>query len=307
MKKKISLAIVSLIMTLICTLQLTMPCFAIERPKQEDVPTAESLYVDTGNAEADKIMNNFIDKAMVLPSMSKYNKGISNVVDGSRRILNADFQKKCGAEYDQYIRLWYDNDLEVYLWAECYMLPCRWAFNEVERYNSWETLYLTAWNANEKGTGCLLNSELNDTEKTDNQDLVDAYNAVLRYIFDYFKENGTIYCFFTGKPWNAIKKNDYSAYWGGEIDNSDVTTMYIPSGYLNETTPTVAVTTISDADTQQTKITEATTPPATTKAKNNVGDIIAKKFASTWLTLSIILALLIAIGVIAIIKKRKGM
>lgn len=306
MKKKISLAIVSLMMTLICTLQLTMPCFAIERPKQEDVPTAESLYVDTGNAEADKIMNNFIDKAMVLPEKSYYKNGLSNIVDSSRRILNADFMKTCGGEYDQYIRLWYDNDLEVYLWSECYCYPCRWAFNHSERYSSWDTLYLSTWN--KKNDGCILGRYLSETEKAENQDLVDAYNAVLRYIFDYFKENGTIYCFFTGKPWNAIKKNDYSAYWGGTIDTSDVTTMYIPSGYLNETTPTVAVTTISDADAQQTEITDAeTTPPATTKAQNDVGDMVAKKFASTWLTLSIILVLLIAIGVIAIVKKRKGM
>lgn len=310
MKKKISLAIVSLMMTLICTLQLTMPCFAIERPKQEDVPTAESLYVDTGNAEADKIMNNFIDKAMVLPEKSYYKRGLYSLVDDARTVLNANFMKTCGADYDQYIRLWYDNDLEVYLWAECFLLPCSWAMDEVKRFASWEKLYLNAWNTTEQWEGCLLNSHwvTNKIDQTEYKDLIDAYNAVLRYIFDYFKENGTIYCFFTGKPWNAIKKNDYSAYWGGTIDTSDVTTMYIPSGYLNETTPTVAVTTISDADAQQTEITDAeTTPPATTKAQNNVGDMVAKKFASTWLTLSIILVLLIAIGVIAIVKKRKGM
>ena len=82
--------------------------------------------------------------------------------------------------------------------------------------------------------------------------------------------------------------------------------MYIPSGYLNETTPTVAVTTISDADAQQTEITDAeTTPPTTTKAQNDVGDMVAKKFASTWLTLSIIVVLLIILGVFFITKKRK--
>lgn len=292
---------------LVCTLQCAMPCFAVERPKQEDVPTAESLYVDTGNAEADKIMNNFIDKAMVLPEKEYYNTGLANLVRSAHSLLNADFQRNCGADEEQFNRLSNDNDLEIYLWMDCYIYPCRWAMDEPERFSSWETLYLSVWNQN-KIHGCDLNYFMDEAEKADNKELIDAYNAVLRYQFDYFQENGTIYCFFTGQPWKVGKPNDYSAYWGGTIDTSDVTTMYIPSGYLDDTTPTVAATTISDADAQQTtEITDAEiTTPTTTTAKDSVGSVVAKKLVSTWFTLGIILVLLIAIGVIAIIKKRKG-
>ena len=145
---------------------------------------------------------------------------------------------------------------------------------------------------------------MDDAERAANKELVDAYTAVLRYIYDYFQENGTIYCFFTGKPWVVLKDNDYSAYWGGEIDNSEVTTAYIPSGYLDDTTPTTAKTTISDA--QQTEITdEETSTPETTK--ENVDSNAAKKSTGTWLTLSIILVAILAICVIVLVKKRKRM
>lgn len=254
--KKLIPALTSLLMTLICLMQLTMPCFAAALPKSGEIATAESLYVDTDNDEADTIINNFIDQAIFLQNKSYYNNICGNCISE----INVLFKSICGANVETWAKLLNENEMVQYLWVECYCMFCHWACKWCQAYKSWEARYAIAWGIDtfndleHTGMSNLLSRvgiKPDAPEDAETAALIEAYDAVLRYLYDYYVENDHyIYCFFTGQAYKIKQENDYSSYWTDRIADADTAVIENPSDNANEVSEPSADTV--PADGQQT-------------------------------------------------------
>lgn len=296
--KKLIPALTSLLMTLICLMQLTMPCFAAALPKRGEIATAESLYVDTDNDEADTIINNFIDKAIFLQNKSYYNNICGNCISE----INVLFKSICGANVETWAKLLNENEMVQYLWVECYCIFCDWAYHWCQAYYSWEARYAIAWGIDtfndleHTGMSNLLSRvgiKPDAPEDAETAALIEAYDAVLRYLYDYYVENDhNIYCFFTGQAYKIKQENDYSSYWTDRIADADTAVIENPSDNANEVSEPSADTV--SADGQQ-----------TTAAPAQQSDIESHSNALIWALSGIAL---LAVGGFAAfqLKKRKA-
>lgn len=253
--KKLIPALTSLLMTLICLMQLTMPCFAAALPKRGEIATAESLYVDTDNDEADTIINHFIDQAVALQNKPYYKKLAGDASGATNMIKSVG-----GGDVRVWGQLVDSNSMVQYLWVECYCIFCDWACCWCQAYKSWEARYAIAWGIDtfndleHTGMSNLLSRvgiKPDAPEDAETAALIEAYDAVLRYLYDYYVENDHyIYCFFTGQAYKIKQGNDYSSYWTDRIADADTAVIENPSDNANEVSEPSADTV--SADGQQT-------------------------------------------------------
>lgn len=294
MKKQLITLIVPVLSAITMTFAALPVSAAAEKPLTDADVTAESMYVHTGNAEADEVFNTYVDTAIKLIDLGTDSHGddYSNFCDTSFSNLFSDV---CGATVEQRDLIRHRSHMELFLWTVCYVDLC----GNIE-YNS---DYLESWDVfrkkvvyDEYGTVYYNLSKLHADEATVKEQM-DAYEKVMQYQFDYYSVHRTVWCFFTGQEYNLIGGNDYSVYFG----DAPVTTQ---SG-----TEQSEEQSDQNTGTQISTWTETVTRAETTVTTTQTGIWyhVGQKLKGMWFSITLLCVLLIALGVFMVVKKKKGL
>ncbi len=267
-----------------------------ERPKTDDEVTAEALYVHTDNPEADAVFNAYVDVAVKMVGTDYYAKGIEFINAG-------DLVGYCGGTQEQFDQLRNNTaKMEQFLWCVTYTDLCHIFRYDVERYgrntlDSWENfkrrIYKEVGGSRFNTFIMMARMKGTDADEATISEQQAAYEALVKWQYDYYTTNKSFYCFFTGQGlWLVNSMNDYSSYFGGE--STVTTTVSSQQSSLESLTTTTTAST--------SKLVPLTTTVSTTGIWEETGE----KLAKTWLTIGIILVLLLVLAVVVIVKKRKG-
>lgn len=291
-KQLISFIATTITMISVAAFTLTVSA-AAEKPLTDADVTAESMYVHTGNEDADKVFNTYVDTAVKMLELGVDNYDQNYYGDDTRFL--ATFCKECDGTEEQRDILLQHSDMERFLWTNCYTSLVGDMNNHPEYFETWESLIYYYADAKDATIRYRLN-RIGADEVTIKEQM-DAYEQILKYQFDYYTEHHTLYCFFTGKEYSLLGDNDYSSYFE---DAPAVTTSESSKNDDKEThTSIVSTQTVTAATTT------VTTAPAV--EKGGVWSGFLKTLKGTWFTLSLLAVFLIGLAVVVIIKKKKGL
>lgn len=294
MKKQIISLIVPVLSAITMTAAAIPVSAAAEKPLTDADVTAESMYVHTGNTEADEVFNTYVDTAIKLIDLGvdSHGKDYSNFCETSFSNLFAGI---CGATVEQRDLIRNRSHMELFLWTECYVDLCATIEYNSEYFESWD-VFRKKVVRNEDVTVYYNLNKLHADEATVKEQM-DAYEKVMKYQFDYYSVHRTVWCFFTGQEYNLIGGNDYSAYFG----DAPVTTES-DTGQEEEKTEQNTETQIS---TRTETLTRAETTVTTTQT--GIWYHVGQKLKGMWFSITLLCVFLIALGVFMIVKKKKGL
>ncbi len=266
---------------------------AAEKPLTDADVTAESMYVHTGNEDADKVFNTYVDTAVKMMELGvdNYNRNYY----GDDVSLMATYCQECDGTEEQRDILLQRSDMERFLWDRCYTSLVGDLNYHPEYFETWESVKYYYSDAEDAKIRRRLN-RIGADEATIKEQM-DAYEQILKYQFEYYTDHSTLYCFFNGKEYSLLGDNDYSSYFE---DAPAVTTSESAKNDDKEThTSIVSTQTVTAATT--------TVTTAPTVEKGGVWSGFLKVLKGTWFTLSLLAVFLIGLAVVVIIKKKKGM
>ncbi len=292
MKKQLITLIVPVLSAITMTFAALPVSAAAEKPLTDADVTAESMYVHTGNTEADEVFNTYVDTAIKMIDLGKDNYG-GDYSDSCEQAFSNSFASFCGATTEQRELIRHRSHMEMFLWTECYVDLC----SLIEYHSD----YLESWDVFRQ-KGILENRLAHNLKKiradeATVKEQMDAYEKVMQYQFDYYSVHRTVWCFFTGQEYNLIGGNDYSSYFG----DAPVTTQ---SG-----TEQSEEQSDQNTGTQISTWTETVTRAETTVTTTQTGIWyhVGQKLKGMWFTITLLCVFLIALGVFMIVKKKKGL
>ena len=294
MKKQLISFIVPVFSAITMTFAALPVSAAAEKPLTDADVTAESMYVHTGNAEADEVFNTYVDTAIKLIDLGMDSHG-KDYSDGCVAAFSNLFADICGATIEQRDLIRNRSHMELFLWTECYVDLCADVVYDSEYFESWD-IFRKKVILDDLNTVSFNLKKLHADEATVKEQM-DAYEKVMQYQFDYYSVHRTVWCFFTGQEYNLIGGNDYSVYFG----DAPVTTQ---SGTDQEKEQSDQKT-----DTQISTWTETVTRAETTVTTTQTGIWyhVGQKLKGMWFSITLLCVFLIALGVFMIVKKKKGL
>ena len=293
MKKQL----ISLIFPVLSAITMTFAALpvsaAAEKPLTDADVTAESMYVHTGNTEADEVFNTYVDTAMKLIDLGtdSHGKDYSNFCDTS---FSNSFASICGATIEQRDLIRNRSHMELFLWTVCYVDLCRAIEYHSEYFESWDVFWKKGV-LDEYDTISYNLNKLNADEATVKEQM-DAYEKVMQHQFDYYSVHRTVWCFFTGQEYNLIGGNDYSSYFG---DAPVTTQSESEQGEQSDQKTGTQISTWTET------VTRAETTVTTTQT--GIWYHVGQKLKGMWFTITLLCVFLIALGVFMIVKKKKGL
>lgn len=287
MKKPFISFTVSALAMLVFMIVFAIPVSAAdEKPLTDEDVTAESMYVHTGNTEADAVFNAYVDTAVKLIPLGTDKYG-DDYYGSDTRFL-ATFVKACDGTEEQRDILLNRSHMERYLWTNCYATLASYMLNHPEYFENWETF---KYYVVDDSTLQLQLKTLKADEETVEEQMT-AYENIMRFQYDYYTEHFTVYCFFTGQDYSILGDNDYSSYFGdAEPVVTDASEQ--PSGDSDTTT--------------QTRFVESSAATTVTTTQTGIWYNVGETLKGMWFSIGIIAVFLIAFVVVVIVKRKKGL
>lgn len=169
------------------------------QPQEEEIQgisseeSASQFITKTDNTDADSVWNNFINNVSVLETDNKY-VSIMEYYDNTKENFARNYVKvNQNKTEDDYLNM---TPFERFLCYSTYVEPVM-----ATTYSDYDTYFGTIdkWNSNVVGNTYNLLKNQKATEQAE------AYKTLMEWQYNYFKENGAIYNFMTGKT--SIEEN----------------------------------------------------------------------------------------------------
>lgn len=157
-----------------------------EQPQGEAQVAREDFHVETGNEEADALWNAFVDVMTPIKTDEKY-ASILKVTEKTSKPTAKYYEKVTGNSAEEYLGM---EPFERFLWYSTYIVPVQAISSGDYQYNCGS---LSDWRSH----GIV--APLSLIEGFGNAEMLEAYDKLMEWDYNYFLENGAVYNFMTGK------------------------------------------------------------------------------------------------------------